>query len=276
MRDDLRLVRFDEVLRIEACRFQGLEQPFPNHFHDYYVFGLVEAGSRRLFCQNRDYIIGPETILLFPPGVSHGCAQSGHETLDYRALHVPVETMAGVVREISGEKVIPGFSECVVRCREAAGYLRTVHEMVMEGTGEFEREETFLLLVSVLLEQFGQGPKQAPACGKAVETVCRFIDSHFGEHLTLDRLCQEGKCSKSALLRAFAKAKGVTPYRYLQVVRVGRAKELLENGLSPAEASLRTGFADQSHFSRFFTQFIGVPPAAYRRGCKEGQHEYQE
>lgn len=46
--------------------------------------------------------------------------------------------------------------------------------------------------------------------------------------------------------------------------------------ISPAEAALRTGFADQSHFSRFFTQFIGVPPAAYRRGCKEGQHEYRE
>lgn len=270
MRDDLRMIRYDESLHLEACRFQGMAQPFPNHFHDYYVLGLIEAGSRRLFCKNRDYIIGPETILLFQPGESHGCAQSGKEPLDYRSLHIPEETMRDLTEEITGARTLPGFSDCVLRCGEAAGYLRSVHEMAMEESREFEKEEALLLLVSLLLERFGKGGAvREPERLEGVGTVCAYMDAHFCERLTLEQLCQVGGCSKSSLLRAFAKEKGVTPYRYLQAVRVGRAKEMLERGVPPAEAALRAGFADQSHFTRFFTQFIGLPPAAYGRAYRE-------
>ena len=45
---------------------------------------------------------------------------------------------------------------------------------------------------------------------------------------------------------AFTKSKGVTPYSYLQNIRIGEAKKLLEQGLPPVEAALQTGFSDQS------------------------------
>ena len=69
--------------------------------------------------------------------------------------------------------------------------------------------------------------------------------------------------SKSALIRAFTRSKGVTPYRYLENIRVGRAKELLEQGVPPIEAALRTGFSDQSHFTNYWSRLIGLTPGAY-------------
>ena len=69
---------------------------------------------------------------------------------------------------------------------------------------------------------------------------------------------------RSTLLRAFTSAKGVTPYRYLENIRVSRAKELLEQGVPPVEAALRTGFSDQSHFTNYFDRFIGLSPGIYR------------
>ena len=42
--------------------------------------------------------------------------------------------------------------------------------------------------------------------------------------ITLDRLCRCAHLSKSTLLRAFTREKGVTPYRYLEAVRIGEAK----------------------------------------------------
>ena len=271
MNETPRAILRDDNLHLEFCRFTGMEQPFPNHFHDYYVLGLIEAGTRRLFCKNRDYIVGPESLLLFQPGDSHGCTQSGGEALDYRSVHIPRETMLSLMEEISGERRLPGFSECVIRDGAAAGYFRRLHELAMSGSREFEKEETFLILLTLLLEQYGQdvSPREA-AGGGEVEAVCAFIGAHFSEHITLDQLCRCGGFSKSALLRAFTREKGVTPYRYLQAVRIGRAKDLLEQGVPPAEAALRTGFSDQSHFTRFFTQFIGLPPAAYGRIYREG------
>ena len=47
MKKETRTVVYDDALHIEAYRFEGIVQPFPNHFHEYYVIGLVEGGERR-------------------------------------------------------------------------------------------------------------------------------------------------------------------------------------------------------------------------------------
>ena len=80
----------------------------------------------------------------------------------------------------------------------------------------------------------------------------------------LDQICHLEGLSKSTLLRAFTKSKGVTPYSYLQNIRIGEAKKLLEQGLTPVEAALQTGFSDQSHFTNYFNRYIGLAPGVYR------------
>ena len=79
MKKETRTAVYDEELRIEAYRFEGIVQPFPNHFHGHYVIGLVEAGQRVLFCRDREYALEKGSILLFNPGDSHACLQSGGE-----------------------------------------------------------------------------------------------------------------------------------------------------------------------------------------------------
>ena len=54
MKKETRTAVYDEELRIEAYRFEGIVQPFPNHFHGHYVIGFVEAGQRVLFCRDSD------------------------------------------------------------------------------------------------------------------------------------------------------------------------------------------------------------------------------
>lgn len=50
-----RHVYYDTDLKIEAYHLTGIVQPFPNHFHDYYVIGFVEGGRRHLWCRDREY-----------------------------------------------------------------------------------------------------------------------------------------------------------------------------------------------------------------------------
>ena len=75
MKKGARTAVYDDELRIEAYRFEGIVQPFPNHFHAYYVIGLVESGARRLACKNREYSIQRGDILLFNPGDNHACGR---------------------------------------------------------------------------------------------------------------------------------------------------------------------------------------------------------
>ncbi len=217
-------------------------------------------------CKNKEYIVGQGNILLFQPNDTHSCVQCDGGTLDYRGLNLPKETMLSFAEEITGQRVPIGFSENVIKNDELSLYLHSLHQMIMDGGEAFEKEEMLLLLISFLIEQYGQPARSCiPECSEEIERACVFMSEHFPEHITLENLCKCSGLSKSTLLRGFTRSKGVTPYRYLQTIRIGKAKELLEKGVSLVEAAIQTGFSDQSHFSRFFHMFIGLSPAAYRR-----------
>lgn len=47
-------------------------------------------------------------------------------------------------------------------------------------------------------------------------------------------------------------------------MRINAAKTLLAQGIPPLEAALQTGFSDQSHFTHYFSSFIGLAPGVYR------------
>lgn len=262
---ELRTVVYDAQLHLEAYRFAGIVQPFPNHFHEHYVLGLVEAGPRTLCCKNREYALQPGDILLFNPGDSHGCTQSNGGTFAYRAFNIPQDTMLALAKEITGSRALPCFAQTVLRDDAMVRCLRSLHELVLQRSSDFQKEELLFYLFSALLERCGPpSAHSTPACPQEVEAVCTFIRQHYAEHLTLEQLCRCVGLSKSTLLRAFVQAKDVTPYRYLETIRVQKARQLLGQGLSPAEAALRTGFADQSHFTKTFSRFIGLTPGLYR------------
>lgn len=264
MRKDVRTVCFDEDLSIEAVSFEGVAQPFPNHFHDYYVIGLVLLGEREMQCGSRVISIVGGDVLLLNPADSHGCVQTDGGAFDYVALNVSENVMRKLAEEITGESALPHFSENVVKRAELSALIEKLHGLIFEDCREFEKEEALLLLMSDIFGNYGQPFLQTVAPNSAdVDRVCAFLDEHYGERLRLSELCRVGRMSKSTLLRSFAKFKGITPYRYLQSVRINRAKELLEKGASPADTASLTGFADQSHLSNVFHTFLGLSPAVY-------------
>lgn len=265
MRKEIKTLVYDEELRLEAYRFEGMAKAFPNHFHDYYVIGLIEKGERRLWYRNREYAIGPGCVLLFNPGDTHACVQTDGGTLDYRGFNIATEIMLDLAEEITGKRALPGFSPAVLRDEDVSCYLRPLHDLVLNGSLEFGKEESLLFMLSLLMRRCGQPFEDCiPECREEIEQACAFIEEHAAERISLDQICRQAGLSKSTLLRAFTKSKGVTPYCYLESLRIGRAKKLLEQGASPMEAALQTGFSDQSHFTNYFTRFIGLTPGAYR------------
>lgn len=262
MRRERRAAVYDGDLRVEAYRLEGVSRPFPKHFHEYYVIGLVEAGERMLCCQEGERLLRPGDVLLLNPGARHACAQADGGILGYRGLNVAREVMAGWAGD--GGKA-PLFGETVVRDAETAAALSGFHKMVMDGAPKPAREESLRALLSMLAWRCAQPCAPAACEGAAeVEKLCALMKRRFAERLDLDALCRYAGLSKSTLLRAFTRAKGITPHAYLENVRVGAAKKLLARGVPPADVALRAGFSDQSHFTNCFHRFIGLTPGDYR------------
>lgn len=266
MSNEIRTAVFDDKLQIEAYRFKGVMQPFPNHFHECFVIGLIERGERKMICRSREYTLNEGDMLLLEPETPHGCVQTAG-TLDYRALNISSRVMSGLYREITCKEEPLRFSRNVIRDSEISAQFAGLHEMIMNGSGGLEKEEALLFVVSEIirasgtsfLERFSRDTSQ-------IERACRFMEENFSERITLDCLCECCGMSKSTLLRSFTRVCGITPYRYLQTIRINKAKELIEHGVKPIDAALQTGFSDQSHFTNAFGTFIGLPPTAYKRG----------
>ncbi len=279
MRKETRTIVYDDTLQMEAYRLEGIVQPFPNHFHEHYVIGFVEDGERRLSCKDREYRIEKGSVILFNPGDNHACVQADEGSFDYRGFNIPKSTMLNLAEEVTGTRELPGFSTNVISDGEIACYLRRLHDMTMNGISDFGKEEILLFLISALIQKYGQPfESYVPECPQKIEKACEFIRSHFEERISLDQICRYVGLSKSTLLRAFTKAKGITPYRYLETIRINEAKTLLAKGVKPVDAALQTGFSDQSHFTNYFNSFIGLAPGVYRDifSDREGGQQHEE
>lgn len=61
-------------------------------------------------------------------------------------------------------------------------------------------------------------------------------------------------------------AVGITPATWVEEVRVGTARRLLEQGdLAPKQVAASCGFSDADVLRRAFMRQVGVTPAEYRK-----------
>lgn len=265
MQKEIRSVYFDTDLNIEAYSFKGIAQKFPNHFHDYYVVGFIENGQRYLSCKNKSYNIESGDLLLFNPHDNHACEQIDNRTLDYRCINIQVDIMKKVAFEITNKEYIPHFTQPILFHSDLAYSLRELHRMIMQEEKDFKKEELFFFIMQQLIIEYSDGipltTLQEP--NTEIKVVCDFLKNNYTKNITLNDLSALTGVSKYYLLRSFTKQKGISPYSYLEAIRINEAKKFLEQGISPMEVALKTGFTDQSHFSNFFKKLIGLTPKQY-------------
>ncbi|MEC1679135.1 AraC family transcriptional regulator [Bacillus mojavensis] len=267
MQNETRTLHLDPHLNIEAYRFKGIMQKFPNHFHDYYVIGFIEKGQRYLACQDQEYIINPGDLLLFNPRDTHSCEQIDGRTLDYRCINVMPDVMERAVEEITGAGHLPYFSHHVLFRHELTSSLQELHILISKEKQALRKEELFLHLLEELIRRYSDVTilNSIPEPSDEIKMVCEFLEEHYAENVTLNDLSELTGWSKYHLLRSFTKQKGITPNSYLETIRINQAKKLLEQGVRPIDAAFQTGFSDQSHMTKFFKRQVGLTPKQYMK-----------
>ena len=83
--------------------------------------------------------------------------------------------------------------------------------------------------------------------------------------LSVGALAARAHMSERHFARAFKDETGLTPAAYVERVRVGRARLLLESTPAPVTViAARCGFGTVETMRRAFARRIGVSPGAYR------------
>jgi AraC family transcriptional regulator, regulatory protein of adaptative response / methylated-DNA-[protein]-cysteine methyltransferase len=100
-----------------------------------------------------------------------------------------------------------------------------------------------------------------------VKAICRFIEQHLDEPLTLDRLGKEFQQSPFHLQRRFKAVLGITPREYADSCRLRLLKRNLQAGDSVTRAMYDAGYGSSSRLYERTASQLGMTPDKYRRGA---------
>jgi len=135
------------------------------------------------------------------------------------------------------------------------------------------REQVVFFVHPAAAEQAGFRPcrrchprEHRAALPEWIERVCRYIDNHLDERVTLDALSAEARLSPHHLQRSFRRCLGITPRQYADARRLGSLKESLRNGHSVTRALYDAGYGSSSRLYERSNRQLGMTPATYSRG----------
>lgn len=111
-------------------------------------------------------------------------------------------------------------------------------------------------------KEFRSGGLTPRQLGKVID----HMEAKFADTVTLQALAGVANLSPSHFCRVFRASTGASPHKWLNSLRIRKAKFLLaETDESLAHIALATGFSDQPHLTRVFAKLTGVAPGAWRR-----------
>jgi len=97
--------------------------------------------------------------------------------------------------------------------------------------------------------------------------VCRYIEQHLDEPITLERLGKVFRQSPFHLQRRFKAALGITPRAYADSCRLRLLKRNLQAGDNVTRAMYDAGYGSSSRLYEKTASQLGMTPDKYRRGA---------
>ncbi|MEK3766994.1 helix-turn-helix domain-containing protein [Paenibacillus sp. FSL R5-0887] len=107
---------------------------------------------------------------------------------------------------------------------------------------------------------------------RRMNDIVAFVDEHYMEELSLDKLSTRFFLSREHISRRFKQEVGMTLTNYVIHLRINQAKQwLLESDEKMYSIALKLGYQDEIYFSKLFKKNVGMTPAEYRnsQGARE-------
>jgi AraC-like DNA-binding protein len=157
--------------------------------------------------------------------------------------------------------------------RDIAGMFDRIQTTLSSGTQADEIiVRTYVLTILLLIARTRQPdnlchPTLLDASVRRQQTIMlaakQFMDQHYREFISLDRVAMALKISPSYLSHVFSRENDFTLFEYLTDLRMRQARLLLQEGnRSVQEIASAVGYDNVSYFSKAFHRHFGVPPRA--------------
>lgn len=110
---------------------------------------------------------------------------------------------------------------------------------------------------------------------RRMSDIVAFVDEHYMEELSLDKLSTRFFLSREHISRRFKQEAGMTLTSYVIHLRINQAKRwLMESDEKMYSIALKLGYQDEIYFSKLFKKQVGMTPVEYRN--VQGRREINE
>ncbi|HET9955175.1 MAG TPA: helix-turn-helix domain-containing protein, partial [Polyangiaceae bacterium] len=208
-------------------------------------------------------------LTLVPALVDAACWR--RTPVSFARLQLPNALLAEVgLERMEPERMFHRFDDPVIReltfsILERAG---------IEGEASLCYVQSASLVIAQRIAQLTRQSRQRrfiPSAGRGLpEPALRRVLARLHEALdrnpSIEELAALAGLQAAHFSRMFRRSTGLPPHRYLQQLRLEKARALLEAGEhSVLEVALAVGFSNPSHFAAFYRKHCGLSPSEQRR-----------
>ncbi len=253
---------------VEGRRANDSAACYAPHSHSTLSIGAVDDGCSVFSLDGAQQRLIRGDVVLIPAGEVHSCNPEHDGRWSYQMLYLDPSWVEGVVGEMGAlDAVVLNRLPPDVAPGQVHERLTRLSSCLFSTAPDGDKEAALLVFVGDLFgAEWARSDVRDPARdSQRLRKIQASIAARCTESLSLNDLAGEAGMSRYHFVRAFSRVVGMTPHAWQLDRRIERARGLLEQGMSLADAALQLGFADQSHFQRAFKQRVAATPGEYRR-----------
>ncbi|HEJ0417667.1 TPA: HTH-type transcriptional activator RhaS [Klebsiella aerogenes] len=245
---------------------------FPEHHHDFHEIVIVEQGTGIHVFNGQPYTISGGSVCFIRDHDRHLYEHTNNLCLTNVLYRAPdaFRFLTGVNQLLPQEQNGNYLSHWRVNQTVLQQVRQIVGQMEKVGPGVephtiASREILFMqLLVLLHSNSLAEGAGNHEA---RLNQLMAWLEDHFAEEICWEEVAAQFSLSLRTLHRQLKLQTGLTPQRYLNRVRLMKARHLLRHSDdSVTEIAYRCGFGDSNHFSTLFRREFDWSPRDIRQG----------
>ncbi|MBQ7800977.1 MAG: helix-turn-helix domain-containing protein [Oscillospiraceae bacterium] len=268
--DELEIIQYQQVNGLSV--FANTVTYRSPHFHkDWELLWVLDA-PLTVTCMQRDFLVEPGELVLFPPNMTHELVQK-EQLCTFLCLQISPTAFA-TATNISTEDI---RLRTHLSPEDYAWVRRTTLDI---ASAYFTRSDFYELYCfgqcGLLLHRLLTNlPYRIMTAEEAANTdrqnarllrLVQFVDANFSHKIRLSDFAAQEGCSVSYLSHFIKNTMNQTFQEYVNSVRFNHACKLIAAGKdSMLSISVESGFSDYRYFSRAFQKAYGMTPAEYSR-----------
>lgn len=260
---------------------------YPMHWHTDLEIIMAIENIYTIVIDKKRYILNPGDIIMLPSGEIHElyAPPSG------KRLIILIDN--SILNSLSGiDSINNGFNPCIIiRAHKENAYYNQLSTLLEQITDEYLqprplREAFIYSLTMYFFAIVGRNCISADHSKDMIKkkkhhlyidkflNICKYINEHCTENITVDELAALAGFSKYHFSRLFYEFAGTTYYEYLTKRRILYAETLLcDPNLTIVEIAMQSGFNSLATFNRNFRSIKKCTPSEYRSMYNSQQYK---